>query len=333
MKRVAIALLLSASLLGGCTTIAREFRYPGGATGYLADERVFHAERSKRVQLFRFALGVAMASRMARVTIDDSDEADAFARNLAGTVEDINEAAAHIFAVDSKPPCRITSSGTESIPVGANQAFQGTSAVDADKCAGYFVNFDADTPGLEARVAKLMLAALPRGRARKFMDSLSTGNFLSAFLSAARLGAEGAYMFHHGSAAFRSGIESLAASGVCVPGAKGYTEGKSTIWEATECLGLQHHSLFEEGPHGELESKPGHDDKIGPASFHALMFLARDACNGLHSSGETRGHYKRSDDCKEIAFKPTNRFDRRDGGTMGGTAPDQAASETGSDQR
>lgn len=101
-------LVIASSLaLQGCAAITRDLRHPGGYPGRLLDKRTFDASESKQVQLFRFALVLAMAARMAGETVRTSDQADAVAKHLSATALEINHTAANLYAIDGRPPCSV----------------------------------------------------------------------------------------------------------------------------------------------------------------------------------------------------------------------------------
>lgn len=76
----------------GCSTIRDELRYPGGAPGRLLDQRTFDSSRSKQLQLLRATLALAIAARIGEASVATED-ADAFARQLAEASRELNYAA------------------------------------------------------------------------------------------------------------------------------------------------------------------------------------------------------------------------------------------------
>lgn len=284
-----VGAVVAASMLSGCTVLTREVRYPGGFTGHIMDQRTFNASQSKQAQLFRMALMIAIGTRMASLTIHDAEDAAAFRRYLASASKELNYTAANIYPADSKKPCRLADAATASA---------------AEDCQGFLVNFEADMPLLESRVVRLIVAALPEQQARRFLASVQSGNLLGAAWDAFKLVSKTAGSLRRGAAVYRTGLEALAASGVCrteggyVEDAK---EAKSTVLAATHCLGLPQ-DTFSAKDEIEPEAFQG---RPMPGAIHAVMRIARTDCLRLPQSVDADSG---SDLCNAIGFAPKGRM-------------------------
>lgn len=284
--RLAIAGLMGASLmLGGCqTAFVKEVRYPGGYPGYLLDKRTIDSSQAKSVQLLRAAMIVAMASRMATATIKDGKDADGFADYLAAATDEINYTAANIYKV--KP------AGTEPCKVG--------DAESAEPCRAYYINFESDIPLLEARVVRLMLAALPENRAREFLKDVAKGDVIGAAWSAIRTVAESADGLRRSAAVFRSNLE-LAA--VLQPCGQKFDQRTDTVSKAAGCFALPEETLFSDKR--VLLTQP-----VGENAFHSVMLIAQTACARLplNSDGNITDKSKqRNEQCERVRFSPAYR--------------------------
>ena len=84
--------------LSGCQTIlTKEFRHSGGYVGYQLDKRTFDASESKKLQLLRANMIMAMAARLGADTVQNGEDATAFAQYLQTTANEINYTAANIY--------------------------------------------------------------------------------------------------------------------------------------------------------------------------------------------------------------------------------------------
>jgi len=352
--------ILLALCLSGCGAITRDFRHPGGYPGRLLDKRTFDASESKQLQLLRFTIVLAMAARMADETSTDAEDAGAIAEYLAASADEINYAAANIYPSGGTPPCRVggvpppatpsqvarLNSAVAEAEQAARQARQsaqvatnaegsvramlanGTPPViaapavaPANLCKGYYVNFEADVPLIEARMMRLLLAALPRDQIRKFAEDIQQGNFLGSAWNGLKLAFVSIKGLHTASGTYRAGQETLVAnfsqcSGLSsdVPVFSEYDESVWTVKQAVACLGLSPDSLF--GPHpGEIEAK--HMPKtVTEESFAAVMHIARTSCARLpigtadNSSTElTEARERRAALCSKLRWNPKPRLD------------------------
>lgn len=289
MRRI-IALAASASLLvTGCTPIAQELRNSGGYPGYLLDRHMFDASRSKEIHLLRAAIILSMAARMATATVRDGAEADAFAAYLAASSDELNHAAADLYSWgpnEADGPCPLRADA---------QALQ--------PCRSYYALFESDMPILEARIIRLMLAALPESRGRQFLASATKGDVLAASFAAIRGAYETASGLHRSAAVYRTGLEILASS-ACKAAFNPKTDN---IWAAVDCLGLSHDSI--KHVPGELSGEQMRFE-VSRDAFHALMLIARTSCAKLPLSSEPNIDdelSKREDACKRVTFDPKPR--------------------------
>lgn len=342
-RSIALAVILS--VMTGCGPVLREVRHPGGYPGYLLDKRTFDASRSKQLQLFRAALIMAMAARMGTATIRDGKDADAFVDYLAASADEINYTAANIYPVqpprvESLPlagidlPCAVTNRSNPNSPTSAKQAEQAEqAAVEASApaipCAGgYYSLFESDMPMMEARILRLMLAALPEDRVRSFLQDVQKGNILSAGWNAIKAAAETTGGLHRATGVYRSGLELVAANmDVCrpesdvdkrrretakeasrAPDFAMTNQEKSTVWNAAECLGLPHDQLV-----GDSNEAVGANlgATVSRATFHAIMRIARTACVRLQINTDAvpidkidQRFLERMERCRVVAFDP-----------------------------
>jgi hypothetical protein len=238
-KIAAAAALLS--LTSGCTMITSDLRQSGGFAGRVLDRRMFDASSSKRLQLLRMTMIVALASRVAQASIRDGREAEAFVDYLSNAVEEVNFLAGHLYgqaaraprnAVGDLPPragrdrghtCddlrspqpapdepAAAAAAGQPAPPHTETATPGQPAPPAPRCDTYSALFEADMPMLEYKVFRLVVAALPQREAQRFVNAARTGNPLAAawrFLQLAAIAADG---FHRGAAVYRSSQEILA---------------------------------------------------------------------------------------------------------------------------
>lgn len=229
---------------------------------------------------------------MGTATIRDGKDAAAFSDYLAAAADEINYAAGNLYAVEGIPACSIED----------DQAA-------ARKCAGYYAIFESDMPMMEARITRLMLAALPEDRARAFLQDLSKGNVMSAAWSALRVLYETTGGLHRATGVYRSGLEVVAANMSCQGG--GNDQSKTTVWDAAACLGLTHDQLFENP--GELKGEKMRL-VVKRDAFDAVMLIARTSCarlqittDGATNQSITEQIAQRNDQCGRIQFNPKAR--------------------------
>jgi hypothetical protein len=291
MKSSVFALASTALLLTSCSPILREVRHPGGYPGYLLDKRTFDASRSKKLQLLRTSIILAMAARMGTATIRDGKEADAFADYLTAATDEINYAAANVYGaipaggIAIVPPCRV-----------------GVMANNPTNCQGYYALFESDMPMIEARITRVMLAALPEDRVRKFIGDVAKGNVLSAAWSAIKAVGEATGGLHRSAGVYRTGLEAVAANVAdCEGKTDTFAEDTQTVHHAAECMGLSHNSLFDND--SQIPSdKPNLEVKID--ALTAMLLLVQTSCARLPvvtDSGKTSDRVKaRGDVCEKI---------------------------------
>lgn len=312
----------------GCTPILKEVRYTGGYPGYILDQRTFDASASKQLVLLRSALILAMAAEMSRLTVR-GDDGDAFSSHLAAATKEINFAAADVY--DTK------TDGTGNVCI--------TARPDDKNCSGFYANFEGGIPLLEQRILKVMLAALPTDKARKFLDDASRGNILGAAWSAVRTVAKGAGGLHFAFGRYRSGLEIVAEQmGTRCKGPK-FDPASMTVIEAAECLGLSQSDLFG-SPEREATRQDLRGDKNGlvqKGAFLALMRTVAAACVDLPYSGDVAtiaaSRNIRGNNCNHIGFEPTARpyrvnpnaesLDAPTAGTAPADAPTKIETTTG----
>ena len=331
-KRISASLLIIA-MTTGCGPILRDVRHPGGYPGYLLDKRTFDASRSKQLQLFRAALIMAMAARMGTATIRDGKDADAFVDYLAAAADEINYAGASLYPVDGQLPCKVKGANPYISPVDGLPTLPPANYVACT--GGYYSLFESDVPMMEARISRLMLAALPEERVRSFLQDSAKGNVLSAGLNAIRAVSEAAGGLHRATGVYRTGMEVEAANmTTCKPksgqpintlGANTALASKdaieaqehSTVWDAVECMGLSHDDLFS-SPDEAKGTELG--KTVSVSSFDAIMHIARTACKRLQintdmepmdpklTASEIAGRVTvRDDQCRHIVFRPQAR--------------------------
>jgi hypothetical protein len=264
-----------------------------------------------------------MAADMGRNTVNGQD-ADGFAQLLAGAAAEINYAAADIY-------------GGPEIYGGACTTFDNGNGFDDKYCTGFYENFEANIPLIEARIVKVMLAALPVDKARKFLDSLSKGNVLDAAWKA--MSAAGAIIrgMHVGFARYRTGLEVVAANvATCQKNwdvelrdkneasESKYAPERMTVVLAAKCLGLTEDDLFNNPKELERAAIAKNNTKnnlVRPRAFLMLMRSIAADCVSLNFSGKgedlTRSQETRAKACNSIGFIPTPRPFRFKKGTEG----------------
>lgn len=324
MKFKTGTVVLAALLSQACTIPLKELRHSGGYPGHLMDRRLFNASNSKQLQLLRLTMIVALASRVGNATIQDGKEADAFISYLQNASNEINYLAAHLYDRDATgdndwvvcsqlaPSVRGTAQ-----PAGAGQ-----------DCDTYAALFESDLPQLEYKVARLVLAALPREHAAQFARSARSGNLASAAWHFLRLAAASIDGLHRGAAVYRSSQEILALAilseaqaperPACAPGPNGTITSIRTVENAVDCLGLSRTSLFE----NPGENHVRFPDQVGQAPFRALFEIIRTSCGMLPidieiasaipaaatnnaAAGKIRARYEA---CRDLTFSPRLRF-------------------------
>ncbi len=292
IRRMVFAAASFATLVS-CGPIVREVRHPGGYPGYLLDSRMFDASRSKKLQLLRASIILSMAARMGTATIRDGKDAAAFSDYLAAAADEINYAAGNLYPVDGVPACIVQN---DQAPTRA--------------CAGYLAIFESDMPMMEARITRLMLAALPEDRARAFLQDLSKGSVMSAAWSALKVLYETTGGLHRATGVYRSGIEVVAANMSCAGGGS-YDQYTATVWDAAACLGLTHDQLFDNP--NEVKGEGLRLD-VKRDAFDAIMLIARTSCARLQitTDGATNQTIaeqivQRNNQCSRIQFHPKSR--------------------------
>ena len=197
MKRsVFTSLLLAAFTLPACTTIHRvvgdELHYPGGVASEIADTHyIVSARDSKELQLYRYALALALFSRAATANIQNGKEADAFIIGMQDSVDEIDYSAGHLYLADQPSPDCVKKGGTK------------------DECTEHRENFESDIPLVENKLVNVGFNALPKEQAvalysaARRMDPLATGR---AFV---KLAFHSLLTFHRAAAVHRTNMELL----------------------------------------------------------------------------------------------------------------------------
>lgn len=291
MRVFAGAVAASALLFtSACTPILKEVRHTGGYPGYLLDNRTFDASASKQLVLLRATIILAMAADMGQFTVTGAD-ADSFASLLAAGAEEINYAAADLYAGDGNCPGKIATS------------------TDAG-CVGFYANFESNLPRIEARIVKIMLAALPTDKARKFLQDVSKGNVMGAAWNALGAVAQSAGGLHFAFARYRSGLETAAES---LPGcpdvASKFDPAKMTVVAAAKCLGLSETRLFQKAD-GTTSARLGKAVVSKQAFFMLLRGVAADCVNLPYAgtgSALATSQTARAKACNAIGFEPRAR--------------------------
>lgn len=290
---VSLALLLTSA----CTPILKEVRYTGGYPGHLLDKRTFDASGSKKLTLLRATIILAMAADMGRTTVSGQD-GDSFAQLLASATKEINYAAADIYKA-SDDPCV------------ANDE----DAADDKDCVGFYENFETNLPRIESRIIKVMIAALPTDKARKFLTDITKGDVLGAAWSALGAAAATAGGLHVAFARYRSGLEIVAGGVENCHGGDDFDASEQTVVHAAKCLGLSDKDLFENP--NELKREELGNVKISPRAFYMLLRGVAADCVSLDFAGKgeelTTSQTLRATACNSIGFAPTARPFRFDG--------------------
>lgn len=313
MKRATALLAAGAILLTpACSMIVKETRHSGGYPGYLLDQRTFDASYSKKLQLLRATIILAMAADIGRTTVNGQD-ADGFAQLLAGAAKEINHAAADLYDASTTQKVCWTRDESQTPPI-PNPVPTPTSADDRN-CSGFFENFESNVPLIESRIVKVMLAALPTDKARKFLEDVTKGDVLGAAWKA--VGAAGDIVggLHVGFARYRSGLETVASTSTeCkatnLQGTKErFRADTMTILQAASCLGLSEKDLFHNP--NELKGMDLAQGTVNPRAFLMLMRGVAADCVALNFSGKgadlTTSQEIREKACNSIGFAPTAR--------------------------
>ena len=220
-------------------------------------------------------MGLALAARMGQATVRGED-ADAFALDLRAAAREINYAAADLYPVAGAPAnlCHVDpGTDTGAIP---------TTPDAAAKCLGYRVNFESEVPLIEARLIKLVVAALPTDKARQFLAAVTKGDVLGAAFKALGTFRSLAAGLHFANGSFRTGLEIVATQtedGNCSLDKQGtrvlYDQDEHTVRQAVGCLGLPTDSIF------SLTTRDLQIAHVSPTAFDALMRIANGACTAL----------------------------------------------------
>lgn len=322
MKKLLFLAVTALSSLSGCQTLlTQEFRYSGGNIGYALDKRTFDASESKQLQLLRATMIMSMAARLGADTVKNGDDAAAFAQYLQATADEINYTAANIYpspagTADLFPDAMV---GEPCLVVDVSRSNK--------NCRGYYVNFESDLPLINARMLRLVLAALPDEHAANFLDNAISGDVLGAAFDALRVAADAAESIHRVAAVYRTTIEIVGSGQVnsSLDCAKipadftstnglykyvedpGYEEKDGSVSDASRCIG--HTELVGLNNRYELLGK-----KVNPTvhedGFKALMTIARASCVSLPLANTTNLQDVagvRNEICKTIAFFPRQR--------------------------
>jgi len=310
MKARVLAAGAACLFLSGCNPILQDIRHPGGYPGYLLDKNGFDSSGSKQLQLLRAQIVLSMAARMATMTVQDGGDANAFAQYLGAAVDEINYSAADVYpATMPEAPAGSTASA---ITTGASTAAKLPCSVaptdePSTECAGYYANFESNTPLYEARIVRLMVAALPETQARSFLKDAAHGNVLGSAWKAIRAVYATAGGLHRAAGTYRSGLEIVAAQlgTKCKPG-KSYVEKESTVLDAVRCIGLSEDKLF-----GSPDRVQGANVVVKENAFRALMLIARTSCAQLRLDGASSAlqteKEARNALCEKIRFTPKSR--------------------------
>jgi hypothetical protein len=300
-NRVVITALFAVSAsLSGCTIVHRvaqdELHYPGGLAGKLADQHyIVSARDSKELQLYRYALALAVFSRAATANVRSGKEAAAFLSNVQDAVDEINYSAGHLYAVDNGPP-----------PCTTAQALSSTGG----NCEEYRANFESDLPLIEHKMLNVAFGALPKEQAVTLynsalkLDPLATGR---AFIG---LAARSLLIFHRAAAVHRTNLELLAGvvggpddQDATVLNAHCYFQDHSGHHAKTDdaCAGVAKGT-------GDFKQKP-----ITIDAFKPILAVVKSSCLLLPvdaTGGEEADPLgARKTVCAKLAFAPKRRLD------------------------
>lgn len=349
MKKFVLAATTAAFVFTtGCSAIRDELRYPSGASGRLLDERTFDTSESKQLTLLRAHLALAIAAQIGSSTVATED-ADAFARQLADAANELNYAAVDAGypyfhkndddRYEVRVPCTIDKLGAtnrsgdtkttgwldeqkaEDESYANNKTFVENPYIQQDaKCAGFFVNFEANIARIESRIVRAILTSLPSDRAREFLEDLTSGNLLGALWSLARTVGDIANAFHRGAGVYRAGLENVTATTIACDwddsysGDRGdYRQDLDTVLKASACLGLSLDSLFDDD---DIEANKLADE-VPPEAFMALARISRTACVSLPILTSATSNTRNEEDrearaslCRVVRFNPKSRPDQ-----------------------
>lgn len=292
-----------ASLLSSCAFVrnvaVQEVRTSGGYGGYLLDRRTFDAQ-SKRDQLLRMTIIVALAARVSNATVTDGSDAEDVVNQLSSTVEELNYLAGYLNVSDE---CRVFRA--------------------AGDCGTYFQLFESDIPRVEAKIVRLVLAVLPRRQAAGFARAAASGKVLSAALRFLQLARASVDALHRGAAAYRS-VEEVLATAVYNAGACQTAPPDShipTTEAAVACLNLPLDRLFQGG--GRLDQRIWEaNTATGYRPIHmwnAMYQLTRYSCRYLPPKPVTataqdpqaeiaENITRRQKVCDDLSYAPRVRF-------------------------
>ncbi|HVQ10173.1 MAG TPA: hypothetical protein VMS43_17265 [Allosphingosinicella sp.] len=281
---------------------------------------MFDARGSKRLQLLRLTMILALASRVGNATIRDGKEAEAFLSYLQNASNEVNYLAGHLYGQRSNAPndngryVRYTCTDLRTVvlpdPLPANS--------ESQQCDTFESVFESDLPQLEYKVVRLVMAALPREQAAQFASAVRSGSVVTAAWRFLQLAAAAADGMHRGTAVYRSAQEILAlavasSGGTCANRAT--TAQIRTVETAVACLGLSQTSLRNNPEEVNVIFPPS----INEEPFHALFEVVRTSCGLLpidvDTAVETQGQgaqpnpiVAREDKCRNLRFRPTLRF-------------------------
>lgn len=100
MRKVRAAFLIFTAFTTACTPIVKELRHSGGYPGHVLDARMFDASDSKKLQLLRATIILAMIARTGSTSLESREDGDTFVRYTIAAVDEINILAGHISGKD-----------------------------------------------------------------------------------------------------------------------------------------------------------------------------------------------------------------------------------------
>lgn len=246
---------------------------------------------------------------MATTTVQDGGDADAFVEYLNAATSEINYAAADLYKA-TPPPLPLNQqpkdAAGEPLPAAAATSIDPCGIrpdTQTAECAGYYANFEADTPLLEARIIRLMVAALPEAQARDFLKDAAHGNILGSALKAIHVVVSTTSGLHRAAGTYRTGLEIIASQ--MKPDCFKPDNAIQTVSEAVPCTGLSKDKLFASSDRGAAVHVTVQQD-----AFRALMAIARTSCAQLRldSNASIQDQMnKRNKACDNIRFSPTAR--------------------------
>ena len=327
--RRGVAAAVALGMLSDCAAIRLDLRHSGGYAGHLMDRHFVDASSSKKVQLLRAAMVIAIVSRMGVATVHDGREADAFVDYLTNATRELNTLAGHVYPV-TRPGAAApdpSAPASPSVPCGPGEIVppSGGAAAPGRVCDDYTALFEADLPRLEYMIYRLVSAALPQREAAAFVRAATHGNVLMAALRALRLASSVADAGHRGAAAYRSAMEVLGAavrtSGTCATpvytmrrhgSSRVFTPGEDTTELAMQCLGMSDDSLTHNPARDDVRFPVDVDQSV----FRPLFALAQTSCRMLPNTSLDEWVGKpgtpeadRLARCGTIFFAPRQRYD------------------------